>query len=193
MLLWFGVSLPLIFFGAFLGFKQETLTFPCQTNPIPRQIPPQVWYLSLPVSIIVGGLLPFGAVFVEMFFILSSIWQHRFYYMFGFLFLVFIILLVTCAEISIVLCYLHLCAEDYRWWWRSFFTAGSTSIYMVLYAGYHYFARAHPAAHFDLVSSSLFFGYILIIGYAVGVLTGFVGFFSCFVFVRKIYGSIKID
>jgi hypothetical protein len=31
-------------------------------------------------SILMGGVLPFGVVFVELFFILSSIWQHRFYY-----------------------------------------------------------------------------------------------------------------
>ena len=33
------------------------------------------------------------------------------YYMFGFLFLVFIILIVTCSETAILLCYFHLCAE----------------------------------------------------------------------------------
>ena len=193
MLLWFGVSLPLIFLGAYLGFRKDPISIPVKTNPIPRQIPPQVWYLQLPVAIIIGGLLPFGAVFVEMFFILSSIWQHRFYYMFGFLALVFFILVLTCAEIAIVLCYLHLCAEDYRWWWRSFLTSGSISIYMFLYASYHYFARAHPSAHFDILSCSLYFGYVLILCYAIFVLAGFVGFMSCFAFIHKIYGSIKID
>ncbi len=119
--------------------------------------------------------------------------QHRFYYMFGFLVLVFLILVLTCAEIAVVLCYLHLCAEDYRWWWRSFLTAGSIAAYMLAYAGYHYFARAHPAAHFDLLSCTLYFGYALIVCYAIFVLAGFVGFISCFYFVVKIYGSIKID
>ena len=57
----------------------------------------------------------------------SARWQHRFYYMFGFLALVFIILVVTCAEITIVLCYLHLCAEEYRWWWRAFLTSGAVA------------------------------------------------------------------
>lgn len=37
----------------------------------------QVWYLSYGIPAIGGGLLSFGAVFVEMFFILSSIWQVR--------------------------------------------------------------------------------------------------------------------
>lgn len=37
--------------------------------------------------------------------------SHQMYYMFGFLFLVFIILLITCSEATILLCYFHLCAE----------------------------------------------------------------------------------
>jgi len=44
----------------------------------------------------------------------------QFYYLFGFLFLVFIILIITCAEITIVLCYFQLCSEDYHWWCAEF-------------------------------------------------------------------------
>jgi hypothetical protein len=62
-------------------------------------------------SIMMGGILPFGAVFIELFFILSSVWSHQFYYLFSFLFLVFLILIITCAEISIVMCYFQLCSE----------------------------------------------------------------------------------
>ena len=193
MLLWFGVSLPLIFFGSHYGFKGDAMELPCKTSALPREIPPQPWYLNKWLSILLGGMLPFGAVFVEMFFILSSIWQHRFYYMFGFLALVFLILVVTCAEISIVCCYLHLCAEDYRWWWRSFMTAAGTSLYMFAYAMMHWFSRAHPSSTYDILNLTVFFGYMLILCYAIFVLTGFIGFSACFLFIRKIYGSIKID
>jgi hypothetical protein len=31
------------------------------------------------VSVLIGGILPFGAVFVELFFILSSLWLHQVY------------------------------------------------------------------------------------------------------------------
>jgi len=74
-------------------------------------------------SILIGGILPFGAVFIELFFILTSIWLHQFYSIFGFLFIVFVILIITCAEITIVLCYFQLCSEDYLWWWRSYLTS----------------------------------------------------------------------
>ena len=60
--------------------------------------------------------------------------MKQIYYIFGFLFLVMIVLIVTCAEIAILLCYFQLCNEDYRWWWRSFLTSGACAGYMVLYA-----------------------------------------------------------
>eukprot|EP00966_Prymnesium_polylepis_P191318 4433731-Prymnesium_polylepis.1 len=56
-------------------------------------------------TMLIGGILPFGAVFIELFFIMSSIWLQRFYYVFGFLALVVCILILTCAQISIVLAY----------------------------------------------------------------------------------------
>ena len=67
-------------------------------------------------SVLIGGILPFGAVFIELFFILTSMWLHQVYYIFGILFLVYVILVITCAEITIVLCYFQLCSEDYHWW-----------------------------------------------------------------------------
>ena len=77
---------------------------------------PQAWYMHPAFSVLIGGILPFGAVFIELFFILTSMWLHQFYYLFGFLCLVFVILVITCAEITIVLCYFQLCSEDYHWW-----------------------------------------------------------------------------
>ena len=114
--LWFGVSLPLTFVGAYFGFKKRTIEHPVRTNQIPRQIPEQSVYTQPLPGIIMGGILPFGCIFIQLFFILNSIWSNQMYYMFGFLFLVFTILVITCSETTVLLCYFHLCAEDYHWW-----------------------------------------------------------------------------
>jgi transmembrane 9 superfamily protein 2/4 len=37
----------------------------------------QPWYLSTTFTVLVGGILPFGACFVEFFFILSSMWMNQ--------------------------------------------------------------------------------------------------------------------
>ncbi|XP_039164165.1 transmembrane 9 superfamily member 8-like [Eucalyptus grandis] len=188
--LWFGISVPLVFVGAYIGFKKPAIEDPVKTNKIPRQIPEQAWYMNPAFSILIGGILPFGAVFIELFFILTSIWLNQFYNVFGFLFLVFIILIVTCAEITIVLCYFQLCREDYLWWWRSYLTAGSSALYLFLYATFYFFTKLEIT---KLVSGALYFGYMLIVSYAFFVLTGTIGFYACFWFTRLIYSSVKIN
>lgn len=188
--LWFGISVPLVFVGSYLGFKKAPIEDPVKTNKIPRQIPEQAWYMQPVFSILIGGILPFGAVFIELFFILTSIWLNQFYYIFGFLFIVFVILLITCAEITIVLCYFQLCSEDYHWWWRAYLTAGSSALYLFLYSVFYFFTKLEIT---KFVSGILYFGYMLIVSYAFFVLTGTIGFYACFWFVRKIYSSVKID
>ncbi|XP_042452172.1 transmembrane 9 superfamily member 7-like [Zingiber officinale] len=188
--LWFGISVPLVFVGSYIGYKRPALEDPVKTNKIPRQIPEQAWYLQPAFSILIGGILPFGAVFIELFFILTSIWLNQFYYIFGFLFLVFLILIITCAEITIVLCYFQLCSEDYHWWWRAYLTAGSSAVYLFAYSAFYFVTKLEIT---KFVSGILYFGYMLIASYAFFVLTGTMGFYACFWFVRKIYSSVKID
>mmetsp|Transcript_17633 Transcript_17633/g.57054 ORF Transcript_17633/g.57054 Transcript_17633/m.57054 type:complete len:414 (+) Transcript_17633:343-1584(+) len=188
--LWFGISVPLVFIGSYFGFKKPSADDPVRTNKIPRQVPEQAWYMQPIFSIMIGGILPFGAVFIELFFILTSMWLHQFYYIFGFLFIVFIILIVTCAEITIVLCYFQLCSEDYHWWWRSYFTSGSSAVYLFLYSAFYYFTKLDIT---KTTSGTLYFGYMFMVSYCFFVLTGTIGFYACYAFVKTIYASVKID
>ncbi|GMH34237.1 hypothetical protein BSKO_02071 [Bryopsis sp. KO-2023] len=187
--LWFGISAPLVFVGSYFGFKNPAVDFPVRTNKIPRQVPEQPWYMQPLVSCLIGGILPFGAVFIELFFILSSMWLHQFYYLFGFLFLVFVILFITCMEISMVLCYFQLCSEDYHWWWRSYCTSGTSALYLFLYSVYYYTKLEIT----KFVPMMVYFGYMAIISYGFFCLTGTIGFYSCYWFVRKIYSAVKFD
>merc|ERR1712146_148878 len=180
--LWVGVSTPLVLVGSYYGFKRETIEVPVRTNQIQRHIPEQLWYTHPFFGIALGGILPFGAVCIELFFIMSAMWLHQVYYVFGFLFIVFLILIVTCAEISIVLCYFQLCNEDYRWWWRSFLCSGSSAIYMLLYSGWYFNSKLKISG---FVPSIMYFLYMLMLAVTFFLLTGSVGFFSCLWFVMK--------
>ena len=188
--IWFGISLPLVFLGSYFGFKKQKMEVPVRTNQIPRQVPDQIWYMKPAVSIFMGGILPFGAIFIELFFIMSSIWLHQFYYLFGFLFMVLMILIITCAEISIVMCYFQLCTEDYHWWWRSFLTSGSSALYVFFSCIFYFFSRLHIKT---FVSSILYFGYSFIFSLFFFAFTGAIGFISCFVFISIIYANVKVD
>eukprot|EP00916_Digyalum_oweni_P019785 GHVL01033027.1.p1 GENE.GHVL01033027.1~~GHVL01033027.1.p1 ORF type:complete len:371 (+),score=26.56 GHVL01033027.1:731-1843(+) len=190
LLLWFGVSVPLVFMGSYMGYQAPAISLPVRTNQIPRQIPAQPWFIRPMFTCLIGGVLPFGAVFTELFFMMTSIWLHQFYYLFGFLLLVLVILIVTCAEISITLTYFQLASEDYNWWWRSFLSSATSAVYVFLYSVLYFFTRLQIS---KAASVMMYFGYMLVISYSFFLLTGSVGFIATFMFVRSIYSSIKVD
>lgn len=185
-----GVLTPLVFVGSFFGFKKDTIETPVRTNQIARHIPDQVWYSHPLFSIAVGGIFPFGAVCIELFFIMSAIWLHQLYFMFGFLFVVLFILVATCAEISIVICYFQLCSEDFNWWWRSFISAGSSGGYMFLYSIWYFYSKLSITS---FVPSVLYFSYMAMCSMTFAIITGSIGFYASLWFIRQIYGAIKID
>eukprot|EP00505_MAST-04D_sp_SCG-Rhode-Island_P001055 Stramenopile-MAST_4_protein_1055 len=190
MALWFGVSVPLTFFGAFLGYRKDPYEFPVRTADIPRQIPQQSWYMHKGMIALLGGLLPFGAVFVELFFILTSIWLDQYYYVFGFLMVVGLVLIVTCAEITIVMLYFQLCAEDYRWWWQAFQVSGSSGVFVFFYSAYYFYTQLSITRSTTTV---LYFSYMGLISLTYYFATGVIGFFAMFYFNRKIFGAVKVD
>lgn len=190
LIMWFGISGPLVFLGATAGFKRPQIEWPVRTSKIPRAIPEKPWYMHPAASWLLGGIIPFGAMYTELFFILSSLWLHQFYYLFGFLALVAVIVVITCSEISIALTYFQLTSEDYRWWWTGWCSSASSGIYVFIYA-WVYFQTQLQIRHW--VSVVMYFSYMGIMSVIFALVTGFVGFVSTLLFVKGIYGSIKVD
>jgi len=188
--MWFGISFPLIYIGYYFGFRKAPYQQPVRTNQIPRQVPTQVWYSNLLPCTLVAGVLPFGACFIELFFIFSAIYENQFYYLFGFLFLVFVILVVSCSQISIVMVYFQLCAENYHWWWRSFIVSGGSAIYVLLYSVFYFYTKLDID---EFVPTLVYFSYTIMMVVTFWLLTGTIGFYAAFFFIRKIYASVKID
>lgn len=187
LLLWLCIQLPLVYAGSWYGYvRTGAWEHPTKTTTISRQIPPQAWYIRSPQSILFAGLIPFAVIFIELLFVFQSLWQDKsgYYYVFGFLSVVCIILIVTIAEVTIVTIYVKLCSEDYNWWWHSFFIGGSSSVWVFLYCIWYYFTKLHIQG---VVSSLLFFSYSFISCLVYGLLTGTVGFLTAYAFVRRIY------
>jgi transmembrane 9 superfamily member 2/4 len=188
--LWVCVSTPLVFVGSFLGFRAEKISVPTKTNQIARFVPELPWYAAPPSSFLLGGILPFGSVCIELFFIMSALWLHQIYYMMGFLLAVLLILAATCAEVSIVMCYLQLCAEDHRWWWKSFFNCASAGGYLFLYSLWFLSSRLELVGVLPVI---VYLTYMSMISISFSLFCGSIGVLCSFWFTKTIYGALKVD
>ena len=91
------------------------------------------------------------------------------YYVYGFMLLVFMILIIVTICVTIVGTYFLLNAENYHWQWTSFLSAASTSIYVYMYSIYYYYLKTKMTGFFQ---TSFYFGYTLMFCIGLGILCG---------------------
>lgn len=101
---------------------------PCRTTKYPREIPALPWYRKTVPQMMFAGFLPFSAIYIELYYIFASVWGHKDFTIFSILFVVFGILLIVTATITVVLTYFQLAVEDHHWWWRSMLCGGATGL-----------------------------------------------------------------
>ncbi|PIL36112.1 transporter [Ganoderma sinense ZZ0214-1] len=190
IVLWFGISAPLSAVGSYYGSKHGAIQHPVRVNQIPRQIPPQPKYLRPWSATILAGILPFGAAFIELYFVLSSLFASRAYYAFGFLALTAAVVALTTATVTILFTYFILCAEDYRWHWRAFLTGGGSAFWLLAYGIVYWALRLSLDS---LTSAVLYFGYLLLLCLFDFLITGTIGFLATYWAVRRLYSAIRVD
>lgn len=110
--IWAFFSLPLAVAGTIVGRRFGAVAPPAiRVHPVARAIPVMPWYRSPLTVCLLSGFLPFGSIFIETYFIFSSFSTYKFYYVFGFMFAVYVILVLTTSCVTIVSTYFLLNAE----------------------------------------------------------------------------------
>lgn len=189
--IWGFASAPMTVAGTLVGRNWNgTADNPCRINPVPRQIPEKKWYMHPVVNIVLGGILPFGSIFIEMYFMFTAFWHYKYYYVYGFMLLVYIILIVVSICVTIVSTYFLLNSEDYRWQWVSFLSSASTAGYVFLYSIYYFFVKTKMSGFFQ---TCFYFGYTLMFCIGLGILCGALGYIGTSIFVKRIYQNVKVD
>ncbi|KAJ8022820.1 Transmembrane 9 superfamily member 3 [Holothuria leucospilota] len=185
------VILPLTLVGTIVGRAVSGQpNYPCRVNAVPRPIPEKKWFMEPTIIVLLGGILPFGSIFIEMYFIFTSFWAYKIYYVFGFMLLVFVILIIVTVCVTIVCTYFLLNAEDYRWQWTSFLAAASTAFYVYLYSFYYFIFKTKM---YGLFQTTFYFGYMGVFSIGLGIMCGTMGYAGTSAFVHKIYSTVKID
>ena len=156
--IWLFVSVPLSVVGTIFGRhwmgKNDA---PCRVNSIARPIPIPPWYAAPSFIIPVAGLLPFGSIFIELYFMFTAFWSYKFYYVYGFMLLVYLILATVTVCTTIVSVYFVLNAENHHWQWLAFLSAGSTAGYVFLYSVLYFLFKTQMTG---FLQAAFYFGYM---------------------------------
>jgi len=194
--LWIFVSVPLCIVGTLLGRHaklggKKTDPFPCRVNAIPRPIPDDVPWYGVPANLVpFAGLLSFGSIFIELYYILTSLWNYKFYHVYGFLLGVYAILCLVVSMTTVIVVYFCLNSENYLWQWTAFYSGGSTALYVFLYSIYYFVFKTQMHG---LVQTCFYFGYMGLISLGLGTLCGTLGHWAASKFVRTIFQNVKVD
>lgn len=108
------------------------------------------------------------------------------FYTFGHTLLFFLLVVIMVSVMTITDCIEQLSLKNYHWWWRSFLLSGSSGIwFLIFHLGRLWIDIGNSASIF------LHLGYLFIKALLVFLLTGTIGVFACFCFIRKLFTFIK--
>ena len=188
--LWLIGTVPLIFLGTMIGLTQKRIQLPCDVNPVPGLLSKSdfPWYLRIRYAWFLTGFPPFFAVFVELFYIMDSLWKQNFYALSKYLLMSIVILIVTSSLIGILFTYLTLCKGDYRWWWKSFIVSASPGIYMIIFSLLYLFKMEFS----QLTSVAIYLNFMILLSVIISLICGSSGLFLTFLFLHNIYSRIKL-
>ena len=100
--IWFALTIPLTCVGGFLAVKTPMLKWPATTEQTPSHTPPARIAANPYVLYAAAGVLPFCAVFIELYFAMASMWQGYLYNFFGFSLTTALLAVLVTIQVSVL-------------------------------------------------------------------------------------------
>ena len=189
--IWVFFSVPLCIAGTLLGRHSTDSPFPCRVNAIPRPIPDDVPWYGTPAGLVpLAGLLSFGSIFIELYYVLTSLWNYKYYHVYGFLLGVLFILILVVSMTSMIVVYFLLNAENYHWQWTAVAAGGMTGVYVWWYGVYYFIFKT--AMH-GMLQTAFYFGYTTVLALVVSLVCGVIGHGAAAAFCFTIFQNVKVD
>ncbi|RDD45455.1 Transmembrane 9 superfamily member 2 [Trichoplax sp. H2] len=194
LIMWLLVLCPLSCIGSYFGFKREALQLPVKPSKTPRQIPEYKFYKYPLLGVAIAGALIFSVVVVPISVFLDCLQTHNINESYGYSILYFILTILLCIQISVYLCHLYLCAENYHWWWRAFLAGGSVAIFILLYSCYFYLTRiSYSSNAYSMTYFIVYFGYCTVLAIYFSLMTGSITFIAAFIYAKFVYQYANMD
>mmetsp|Transcript_10366 Transcript_10366/g.14280 ORF Transcript_10366/g.14280 Transcript_10366/m.14280 type:complete len:134 (+) Transcript_10366:1499-1900(+) len=125
----------------------------------------------------------------EFYYILQSAWSQSYYFMiFWTVYVSALCFFLAVVQVSLIVNYLSLCHEDYRWWWKIYFVGFSPAVYALLVSLYYLVFTMH-ITHFTSVLIYLIV--TLIATGAIGMACGSIAVIFTFQFNKWIYSRVN--
>lgn len=186
---WFSVSFFLSSGSYYISVRKRAASYPIRTNTIPRVIP----RYSIPwstLSILMSGGLSFLTVLLPLSFIYRSVWGSAFSGMYTLLCASLLLWLFATSCFSLLIVFIQLNLEDWHWWWTSWLSGASISLYILFYSLYYYVSNTVITGS---VSTIIYFGYVLLIASFISLIAGSISTLFCMYFLFYIYRLVKVD
>ena len=185
------IVLPLTFVGTLIQRRnaEKPDDQADSVNVFPGIIPPKPWYLSNVFLVLVTGIPAFGVISTELYYIASAYSTYWWYYTYGFTFTIFISMICIIACSSILVTFMLLNTEDYRWQWSSFLGGCSVGLYSFIFFRIFYLSS-------QMYGSVQFFAYhtfVFLLSVVISFICGTVSYASSSIFVHIIYRLGKMD
>ena len=134
---------------------------------------------------------PTLVIIMEAWTLLESISGPEYIYLLHwFAYLCVFVFLIVVMEVSVILNYITLCYEEYKWWWRVYLAAFSTGVWLFFVAVYFFLIDTSIDSLMTLISCITAAGLVCTM---IGLMAASVAMIATFRFNLRIYARIKSE